>query len=233
MLPPEDFQGHRIGKFVGLAEASLERIGHGGEGLGGDGDFGQGKGAGPGPRQAGNSPDHGLGVFFQGVPVLAVSFIDQFEDVPERRHTADGLLGKVGAAPERSAVGHQEQGQRPAGRQVEDQGRRLELAVQVGALLPVDENRREEAVDEGRRFRVFITFPLHDMAPVAGQIANRQQDRLAAFCRLGQGLRRPGPPMDRIGGMQLKVGAGFRAEPVMGRIGQPGGRRRRQQHHEQ
>ena len=54
----------------------------------------------------------------------------------------------------------------------------------------------------------------HDVAPVTGRIADRQQDRLG----FGLGERKrfviPGMPVDRVLGMLLEVGAGFEREAI-------------------
>ena len=57
-------------------------------------------------------------------------------------------------------------------------------------------------------------FALHHMAPVAGRIANAQQNGPIEFLRLLQRLFPPGIPIHRVMCVLEQVGAGLMNEPV-------------------
>src|SRR3712207_7355348 len=50
-------------------------------------------------------------------------------------------------------------------------------SVEVGPLLAVDLDRDEVRVEERRRLGILERLALHDVAPVAGRVADRQEDR--------------------------------------------------------
>ena len=63
---------------------------------------------------------------------------------------------------------------------------------------------------DGRDGRDFKGLMGHDMAPVAGGVADAQKDGLVFPAGSLQGLRPPGVPIHRIVGMLLEIGAGER-----------------------
>ena len=75
--------------------------------------------------------------------------------------------------------------------------------------------------------RVLEGFVRHDVAPVAGGVADREQDGLVRRPRLGQRRLAPGPPVHRVVGVLEQVGRGGEAEQVrrLGRGGSGRGRR--------
>jgi hypothetical protein len=54
----------------------------------------------------------------------------------------------------------------------------------------------------------------HDMAPVAGGVADGEQDRLVFARRFGERLWPPGPPIHRIVLVLEEIGTGFASEAV-------------------
>ena len=98
-----------------------------------------------------------------------------------RPWAADGR--EVGAAVERLAVGRQEDvmGQPPL------PGHRLHGAhvdaVQVGALFAIDLDADEQVVHELGRRLVLERLVLHDVAPVAGGVADGEEDGRSCFAR--------------------------------------------------
>ena len=87
--------------------------------------------------------------------------------------------------------------------------------VDVGPLLAVDLDVHEQVVHHAGRRVVLEALVRHDVAPVAGGIADRQQDRLAGALGLGQGLRSPGPPVDGVVLVLQEIGARLLAETVL------------------
>ena len=61
---------------------------------------------------------------------------------------------------------------------------------------------------------VLETLVRHDVAPVAGRIADREQDRLVGALGFRQRLRAPGPPVDRIVLMLKEIRAGLLGETI-------------------
>ncbi len=71
--------------------------------------------------------------------------------------------------------------------------------VEVGPFFAVDLDVDEEIVHQPGDLFVFEGFVGHDVAaPVAGGVADGQQDRLVAVARLGEGVGAPLAPIDRI-----------------------------------
>ena len=123
------------------------------------------------------------------------------EHVAETRHSAPAPRRPVGAAEERLLFGREEDRHRPsalAGHRLH--GLHIDL-VQVRPLLAIDFDADEIAVQALRDGRVLETLVGHHVAPVAGRIADREEDRLLLRAGTLEGLRAPGLPIDRVAGM--------------------------------
>ena len=152
------------------------------------------------------------------------------------------LAAEAGAARE---VGGREEG--PPVRGHEDRERPAAAAghhladghvhrVDVGPLLAVHLDADEGRVQCARGLLVLERLPLHDVAPVAGGVADGEEDRLVLGRGPGEGLVRPGIPVHGVVGVLQQVGAFFvresvgrhAASPVTGSdgAGLPGRRRR-------
>src|SRR5262245_7110489 len=57
-------------------------------------------------------------------------------------------------------------------------------------------------------------FPLHDVAPVAGAVTDRQEDQLVILLGLLKGLRSPRMPVGGIVGVHQKIRAGLLGQAV-------------------
>ena len=102
---------------------------------------------------------------------------DRFQYAHEGRPAIVRNLGKISAAPEWFASRRQEHGQGPAAAFAESvQGRHINM-IDIGALLPIDLDVHEKLVHRGRRCFVLETFMRHHMAPMAGGISDREQNR--------------------------------------------------------
>ncbi len=87
--------------------------------------------------------------------------------------------------------------------------RKVEGAVEVRAFFPVNLDINEEPVHHPGDPFIFKGFALHYVAPVAGGIADAQQNRFVLrFCPR-QGFLPPRVPLDRIVRMLEEVGTGF------------------------
>jgi uncharacterized membrane protein YbaN (DUF454 family) len=136
------------------------------------------------------------------------------EHLGERRHAIAALGREVGAAVERLQVRGQEDGERPAAAA----GHRLHGAhvhrVDVGPLLAVDLDRHELGVEEGGDRRILERLVGHDVAPVAGGVADRQEDRFVFSAGAGESLVSPRVPVDRVVLVLQQVRAGLARESV-------------------
>ena len=132
----------------------------------------------------------------------------------EPGHAAGVGRREIGAAEERLQVGRQEHRHRPAavpGHRLH--GRHVDL-VEVGTLLAVDLDVDEVLVHQGRDLGVLEALALHDVAPVAGRIADRQEDRPVLGPGPGQRLRAPGIPVHRVGRVLEQVRAGLAGQAI-------------------
>jgi len=93
------------------------------------------------------------------------------------------------------------------------QRRHIDL-IDVGALLAIHLDVDEQVVHHRGDAVVLEALVGHDMAPVAGRVADREQDRLAGALGLGEGFRPPWPPVDRIVLMLEQIRAGFAREAI-------------------
>ncbi len=157
-------------------------------------------------------------------PVVSVVLGDALQHVGERGHPVPRLRWKIGTAEERPLVARREEHrERPAAAALgEHLVRGLVDAIEVGALLAIDLDVDEELVHDRGTGRVLEGFVRHHVAPVAGGVADREQDRLVLAARPLESLRPPRVPVDRIPGVLQQVRAGLVREPVALRPCRPG-----------
>ena len=136
------------------------------------------------------------------------------EDLPKGRHAVARLRRVVGAPVERHALGSEERGQRPAS----VPGDRLHRAhvdgVDVRPLLPVDLDVDEVRVHHAGRFRVLERLALHDVAPVASRVPDREEDGTVLPAGQRQRLFTPGKPVHGVVCVLQEVGRGLVFEAV-------------------
>ncbi len=149
-----------------------------------------------------------------GVPPLPPGRRDGLEHLHEGRHPRPRRRREVGAGVERAAVGRQEDRHRPAalagGR---DHGLHVER-VDVGALLAVDLDAHEVLVHVAGRDDVLERLALHHVAPVAGGVADAEQDRPVEGAGARERLRPPREPVDGVPRVLEQVRGGLRGEAV-------------------
>ncbi len=121
---------------------------------------------------------------------------------------------EVGAAEERLPIGRQPDAHRPAARLIERLHGGHVDRVDVGPLFAVDLDADVVAVHEGGDLFVLERLGLHHVAPVAGGVADRQEDRPSQAPRLLERLVPPGAPVDRVVRVLQEVGARFEDQPV-------------------
>ncbi len=111
-------------------------------------------------------------------------------------------------------VGQQENRVRPSRMALLQLGRSDVDLIEIRPLLAVDLDRDEVGVQDLRHRFVVEALLLHHMAPVAGRIADREEDRPVERRRLGQRLGAPGAPIDRIMGVLDQIGRGLQDQPI-------------------
>ena len=116
---------------------------------------------------------------------------------------------EVRASVERLAIRRQEDRQRPpALSRHRLDGLHVDV-VDVRPFLSVHLDRHEVAVQDLGDRRGLEGFVLHDVAPVARRVADREEDRLLLGARLREGLLAPRIPVDRVVLVLEEVGRGL------------------------
>ena len=83
---------------------------------------------------------------------------------------------EIGAAEKRLAVGEKESGERPAALFGNRADGGLVAGIHIGTLVAVDFDGHEIVVDDFRDFGILVTFAVDDVAPVAPDSANVEED---------------------------------------------------------
>ena len=129
---------------------------------------------------------------------LAIGVGDRVEHLPEAGQPVPRLGRVVRPAEERLALGREEDRHRPAAVPGERDDRVHVERVDVGPLLAVDLDADEALVHQRGRLLVLERLVLHHVAPVAGRVADGEEDRLVLGAGLGERLVAPGVPVDRV-----------------------------------
>ena len=157
------------------------------------------------------------GVLRHHLVVGAVCLRHALQHLAERRPSPARLRREIRAAPERRAVRGDEHGQRPAALLAQRMQRRHVEVVDVRPLLAVHLDVDEPLVHQRRGVRILERLVRHHMAPVAGGVADRQQDRFVLRSRLLQRRRPPRAPVHRIVRVLQQIRRGLVAEQVFRR----------------
>ena len=144
----------------------------------------------------------------------AIDLVHGEEDTGETGHGAAVFGREVGAAVEGFGLGGEEDGHGPASLAGDGLDGLHVDGVDVGPFLPIDFDVDEAVVHEAGDGRVFEGLPLHDVAPVAGGIADAEEDGFIFRLGLFEGFRPPGIPVDWVVGVLEEVGAGLVSESV-------------------
>ncbi len=136
------------------------------------------------------------------------------QHIDEGRPAVARGLREIRAAPERLALRSQEHRQRPATLLAQMMQSRHVNLVDVGPLLAVDFDVDEQLVHHVRGCLILEALVRHDVAPVAGRIADRQQDRFAGRLRLRERVGSPRPPGNRVVLVLEQIRAGLASKPV-------------------
>jgi hypothetical protein len=115
---------------------------------------------------------------------------------------------KIGAAPKGLAFGRQKHGQRPSALLAERMKRSHVDVIDIRPLLAINLDVHEELVHHRGGSRVLEAFMGHDMTPMAGRVADGEQNRLLQLPSLLQRHRRPHAPMHRVARVLQEIWAG-------------------------
>ena len=196
---PQHFKHGALRKFRRAAEAAVHRIEHARDrGRGGVELAHADRHLVVGARRFGEPRHQGLAVLLDLLRLVAEESRDLAQYIDEGGPAEARRLRKIGAAPHRLAGGREEHGERPTALLAQVMHRRHVDLIDVGPLLAVDLDVDEQVVHHARGVVVLEALVRHHVAPVAGGVADRQQDRLVGALGLIERLRAPRPPVDRI-----------------------------------
>ena len=150
----------------------------------------------------------------------AVSLSHGQEDATEAG-AAHAVFGReIGAAKKGLAVGKEKTGEGPAALAGEGADGGLVACVHVGALVAIHFDGDEVLVDQGCDLGVLVALTVNDVAPVAPDGADIEEDGLVFGAGPGKDPIAPFVPVDRLMRSGAQVGAGGILEMVLGMCGQ-------------
>ncbi len=166
------------------------------------------------PLRAADRLGHPARLLHDLVAPIGPRLRDAFQHLAEGGHAVGGLLRVVRAGEEGAAVWGEERRQGPPPVTVHRLHGVHVDAVDVGPLLAVDLDRYEPFVHEGRRRLILEGLTLHHVTPVAGRVADRQEDRSALGSSTLQRLLAPWVPIHGVAGVLQQIGAGLVRQPI-------------------
>ncbi len=147
-------------------------------------------------------------------PILAPDAADLAQQIDEAGPPPAAGRREVGAAVERLQVGRQPDAHRPAALPRRRLHERHVDAIDVGPLFAIDLDRDAGRVEDGRDVGVLERLALHDVAPMARRVADRQENGDVAGARRGERVLAPRIPVDRVLRVLTQVRAGLDGEAV-------------------
>ena len=134
---------------------------------------------------------------------------------PRQAGAAPGIGGReVRPREEGLEVGGEEDRVGPAARARDELRRGHVDLVHVGPLLAVDLDADESLVHLAGDLGDGEALPLHHVTPVAGRVADREEDRLVLGAGAREGLLAPRVPVDRVVFVEEEVGARLTRQTV-------------------
>ena len=79
--------------------------------------------------------------------------------------------------------------------------------IYIGTFFSIHFDTNEVFVKKIGNTLIFEGFVGHDMTPMTGGVTNRQKNRYVSAFGFGKGTIAPLPPVNRVGGVLLQVGA--------------------------
>src|SRR6266481_2302914 len=211
-----------VGKFRGAAEAAVFYVKEMRDGvdLGFD-DAGIEIGAGSGEDLG---VCDGLGERFGGAFQFGAFVAERIGDgekhAPETGAVHLVFGREIGAAEKRFAVGEKESGERPAALFGNRADGGLVAGIHIGTLVAVDFDGHETVVDDFRDFGILVAFAVDDMAPVAPDGTDIEEDRFVFRLGASKSGIVPFVPVNRLVRGGAQVGAGGIFQAVFRMVGQ-------------
>ena len=147
---------------------------------------------GPLPAQEGAELPGGL---LEALPVPLPLALHRLEQRDQAKLPPPVLPGQIGPGEEGLPLRGEQQGQGPAAAAVEGHAGLHIHRVHVRPLLPVHLHRHEAPVQDPGHLRALKGLPGHHMAPVAGGVANGEEDGFSLPAGLFKGFLPPGVPV--------------------------------------
>ena len=166
------------------------------------------------PARVAHALDESSGCPFEFFPPPGPCLGEGLQHLLEGGHAVAGAIGKVGSSVERSSLRREPDAERPSTSAGQGGDGVHVDGVQIGTLLPVHLDADEVAVEQFRGGRIRERLPLHHVAPVAGGVADAQEDGLVLPRGPPEGLLSPGVPVDRVVDVLEKVGTALTSEMV-------------------
>ena len=151
---------------------------------------------------------------FELVALLAPGAGQLRQDLHEPRPSPPARRRKVGAAVERLQRRRQPHAHRPPAGPGGGLDEQHVDAVHVGPLFAVHLDRHEVLVEHLRHAGILEALVLHHVAPVAGRIPDREEDRPVLGARAREGRFAPGVPVHRVVLMLEQIRAVLRRETI-------------------
>ena len=123
---------------------------------------------------------------------------DVLEDLHQARPTVTAIGRKIGSAVKRFQLRRKKNVERPAALSAHGLNERHINLVHVRALFAVHFDADKMFVQELRRRFVLKRLALHDVAPMAGGVADAEENGFVLVARFGEGRLTPGKPIHRI-----------------------------------
>ena len=155
-------------------------------------------------------------VFFDLGTPIPPGVRERVDHVGERRHPAARDGREIRAHVEGPSVGCADRVQRPAALAVQlESGVHVDL-IDVGPFFAIDLDADEGVVHARGDPGILEGLALHDVAPMAGAVADRNEDRTILSLGSSERLFAPGMPVDGIEPMLPQVGTRLVGEPIRG-----------------
>ena len=143
--------------------------------------------------------------------VVAVLVGHRFQQPGKSGHVEAVHRREIGAAVEGASVRGEEHGHGPAAAAGQHLDRLHVDGIQIGALFTVNFDADEMLVHQRGDGLVLEGLPLHDVAPMAGRIADAEQDGFIFVFGPLQGFLSPRIPVHGVVGVLQEIGAGLAA----------------------
>ncbi len=132
------------------------------------------------------------------VPARPPGACHRLQQLAERSHPRSRRRREVGTGVKRLARRGEEDGHRPTAVAGEGDGDVHVDGVDIRPLLAVNLDVDKVLVHDRRGGGILERLVRHDMTPVARRVSHGQQDRYTTLGGLGERVRAPRPPVDRV-----------------------------------